>query len=145
MALTCFLLGIFGAIFIKKLNPLRAKWPIEPALISDFCSIKRIRVFDSPWTGTNPSQVSSQQTLVLIYLPRKMESELAEAGKRVAQISSILCIAEDRTGDLVVGRQRSYQLRQSRPPIFIRKLFLSHNSSSGLLPHSLTFSRNWKN
>ena len=54
-----------------KLNPLQAKWPIEPALISGFCSFKRIRVFDSPGRDTNPSQVSSQQTLVLIYQPHK--------------------------------------------------------------------------
>ena len=33
-----------------KLNPLRAMWPMEPVLISGFCSVKRMRVFDSPWT-----------------------------------------------------------------------------------------------
>ena len=48
----------------------RAK-PMEPALISGFCNDKRMRVFDSPGQDTNPSQVSSQQTLVFIYLPRK--------------------------------------------------------------------------
>ena len=36
---------------ISWLNPLRAKWPMEPVLISGFCSVKRMRVFDSPWTG----------------------------------------------------------------------------------------------
>ena len=49
----------------------RAKWPMKRALISRFCSVKRVRVFDSPGRDTNPSQVSSQQKLVLIYLPRK--------------------------------------------------------------------------
>ena len=39
--------------------------------VSGFCSVKRIRVFDFPGRDTNPSQVSSQQTLVLIYLPPK--------------------------------------------------------------------------
>ena len=34
----------------KKVNPLRAMWPMEPALISGFCNVKRMRVFDSPWT-----------------------------------------------------------------------------------------------
>ena len=29
----------------KKLNPLRARWTMEPALISGFCSIKRMRVW----------------------------------------------------------------------------------------------------
>ena len=36
---------------IKKLNPLRARWPTEPALVTGFCSVKQMRVFDSPWTG----------------------------------------------------------------------------------------------
>ena len=54
------------------LNPLQAKGPMERALISGFCSVKRMRVFYPPFgRDTNPSQVSSQQTLVLIYLPRK--------------------------------------------------------------------------
>ena len=41
--------------------------------ISGFCSVKRMRVFDSSWIrwDTNPSQVMSQQTLVLIYRPLK--------------------------------------------------------------------------
>ena len=34
-----------------QLNPLRGKWPIEPALISGFCSVKRMRVFDYSWMG----------------------------------------------------------------------------------------------
>ena len=34
-----------------KLNPLRARWPMEPVLISSFCSVKQVRVFDSPWMG----------------------------------------------------------------------------------------------
>ena len=33
---------------VKKLNPLRAKWPMEPALIPGFCSVKQMRVFDFP-------------------------------------------------------------------------------------------------
>ena len=37
-------------VFIK-LNPLRALWPMELALISGFCSVKRMRGFDSPWMG----------------------------------------------------------------------------------------------
>ena len=35
----------------KKLNPLRAKWSMEPALISGSCSVKWMRVFDFPRTG----------------------------------------------------------------------------------------------
>ena len=45
---------------------------MDPELIFGFCSVKRMRIFGSPpgW-DTNPTQVSSQQTLVLIYLLRK--------------------------------------------------------------------------
>ena len=96
----------------KLLNPLRDMWPMEPALISSFCSVKRL--LTPPGWDTNPSQISSQQTLVLIYLSRK--AELAQAGKKVTQISSNLGRAADRTGDLVAGRQRSYQLHQPCPP-----------------------------
>ena len=39
-----------------------------------------------PGWGTNPSQVSSQQTLVLIYLPGRIESRVGLGGKKVAQI-----------------------------------------------------------
>ena len=39
-------------VLLSKLNPLRAKWPMEPALISGFCTVKRMRVFDSPLTGS---------------------------------------------------------------------------------------------
>ena len=34
-----------------KLNFLQAKCPMEPVLIFNFCSVKRMKVFDSPWTG----------------------------------------------------------------------------------------------
>ena len=44
---------------------------MEAALISDFFNVKRMRVFDSPGQDTNLSQISSQQALVLIHLPRK--------------------------------------------------------------------------
>ena len=78
---------------------------MEPALISGFCSVKRMRV-----------KVSSQQTLVLIYLPRK-DGKLSwlRRERRLHKYSN-LGKAGDRTGNLVVGRQRSYQLRQPCPP-----------------------------
>ena len=44
---------------------------MERVLISRFCSVKQMRVFDPPGWDTNPSQVSSQQMLVLIYVPKK--------------------------------------------------------------------------
>ena len=34
----------------RRLNPLRAGWPMELAFISGFCSVM-MRVFDSPWMG----------------------------------------------------------------------------------------------
>ena len=37
---------------LANLNPLQAKWPMDLALnISGFCSVKQVRVFDSPWMG----------------------------------------------------------------------------------------------
>ena len=35
----------------NKLNPLRAKWPMEPALISSFCTFKRWESLTPSWTG----------------------------------------------------------------------------------------------
>ena len=57
-----------------KLNPLQAKWPMEPVLISGFCSSKQMRVFESPWIGESiisnvGSIAGAQQVLILIYLP----------------------------------------------------------------------------
>ena len=78
-----------------------------------------MRVFDSPWIGwdTNPSQVSSLQTLVLIYLPLK-DGKLSwlRRNRRFHKYSNLGRVG-DRTGDLVVERQRSYQLRQLYPPV----------------------------
>ena len=52
-----------------QLNPLRARWPMEQVLyISSFCCVKSL--LPTRW-DTNPSQVSSQQTLVLMSPPRK--------------------------------------------------------------------------
>ena len=34
-----------------KLNPLLTKWPKELALFFCLCSVKRMRVFESPWMG----------------------------------------------------------------------------------------------
>ena len=45
---------------------------MEPALISGFCSVKQMSLTLPGWDA-NPSQVSNQQMLVLIYLPRKNE------------------------------------------------------------------------
>ena len=42
---------VFLKYILGKLNPLRARWPIEPALIPGSCSVKWMRVFDSPWMG----------------------------------------------------------------------------------------------
>ena len=45
---------------------------MELVLISSFCSVlKADESFDPPGWDTNRSQVSSQQMLVLIYLPQK--------------------------------------------------------------------------
>ena len=38
-------------LLLSKVNPLQVSWLIEPALIFGFCSVKWMRVFDSPWMG----------------------------------------------------------------------------------------------
>ena len=78
---------------------------MEPALISSFFSVRRMRILTPPGWDTNPPQVSSQQ--ILVPTPEGWKAELAKAGKKVAQISSNLGRAGDRTEDFVVGRQRS--------------------------------------
>ena len=96
----------------SKLIPLRDNSSIVPALIFGF----RVTVFTSLGRDTNPLQISSQQTLVLIYLlwkdrKLKMSHKYLNIGR-----------AGDQTWDLVVRRQRSYQLRQPCP----------HNEVKGL-------------
>ena len=110
---------------LSWLNPLRARWPMEPALISG-CSVKGMIAFDSPWTEHyNPSQVSFQLMLVLIYLPR-MDGKLSQRRqkKRLHDIFKY----RQRQGlnwVLVVGKQRSYQLRKSQPLRALKKIALS--------------------
>ena len=43
---------LYSPKIIARLNPLQAKWPMELALISSFCSVKQMRVFDYPLDGT---------------------------------------------------------------------------------------------
>ena len=83
------------------------------ALISGFGSVKRMRVFDSPWMG-HQSIAGQLLADAGTHLPtlEGRKAELAQAGKEVAEISSNLGSAVDRTGDLVIERQ----LRQPRPP-----------------------------
>ena len=55
-----------------KLNyPLRAKWPMESALSPVSVVLSGWESLTPPGWDTNPSQVSSQKTLILIYLLRK--------------------------------------------------------------------------
>ena len=68
--------------FIKlKLNPLRARWPMEPALISGFCSVKRMRV----WLSLDETLIYrrlalSRRWYSFIY-PGRMESWVSLGGK----------------------------------------------------------------
>ena len=68
-----FLLLCCNKILNIELNPLWARWPIEPVLNSGFCSVLKSgwESLCPPGRDTNPSQVSSQQTLVFVYLPWK--------------------------------------------------------------------------
>ena len=89
----------------------------------------------SPGWDTNPSQVSYQQTLVLIYLPQK-DGKLSWL-RRKRRLHKYLNLgkAGNRTGDLVVGRQRSYQLRQPRPPHDEGNLSISKIRISEVVKH----------
>ena len=68
-----------------------------------------------PGRDTNLSQVSFQQMLVLITDLRRKRGKLSELLQRRSHKCSTLDRAKDQTGDLVAGRQRSYQLRQPFP------------------------------
>ena len=61
-----------------------------------------------PGRDTNPSQVSSQKMPVLIYLPLKDGKLNYLRQKRRSHKYSNLGNSRDQTGDLVVGKQRSY-------------------------------------
>ena len=80
---------------------------MESTLIFGFRSVRRMRVFTPPGCDTNPSQVSFQQMMVLLFLT----PELPQAEKMITERFKYRQ-SSDRTGDHVVGRQRSYQLRQ---------------------------------
>ena len=53
--------------FPRLFKVITSQWditdPLETVLISGFCSVKRMRVIDSPGRNTTPSQVSRQQKL----------------------------------------------------------------------------------
>ena len=86
-------------------------WHLSPVSVS---SVNQMSVFDFPWPGrdTNPSQVSSQQMLVLIYLYlRRMESLVSLDGKKITYILKSQQSWGLKWG-LVGDRQRSYQLCQ---------------------------------
>ena len=112
-----------------KLNSLRAKWPMEPALISGFCSVKRMLPAVS---GTHLHTAGRMERWVClggkeartnIQISAKLGSNwgtcgrkteilpTAYAGKKVAQMFKSRQ-SRDHIGELVVGRQRSYQLHQ---------------------------------
>ena len=78
-------------------------WPMELALISSFCSVKRMKVFDSPLDGT-----LIHRRLAGTHLPIQegWKAELAWVEKRDTQIFKSWK-NRDRTGDLVGGKQGS--------------------------------------
>ena len=108
---------------VSKLNPLPWSRHLSPISIK----LSEWETLTQPERDTNPSQVSSQQTLVLIYLPRK-GGKLSNLGQKRSshKDSNLNWQGQDQTGDLMVGRQRSYQLRQPCPmPICLSPLTLS--------------------
>lgn len=93
---------------------LRPLWPkLSMELELAFCSLLyEWESLTPPGRGTNPSQVSPEQTLVLIYQPRK-DGKLSEFWqKRRSHKRSDLGRAGVRTQELIYRRQLSSQLRQ---------------------------------
>ena len=52
---------------------------MEPALISGFCNVKRMRVFDSPWTGHR--RLAPSRSWDSLTYPGRMESWVSLSGK----------------------------------------------------------------
>ena len=95
-----------------QLNPLGTKWLIELALISSFCCDKRMIVFEFLLEGTLiHRKLAPSRRLYSFTYPGRIESYFSVRGNKVAQKFKSWQ-SRDRTGDLVVGKQRSYQLRQ---------------------------------
>mgnify|MGYP001795693070 CR=1 FL=1 len=96
---------------------MRAKWPMELAIISGFCSVKWMRYFDSSLDGTliHCRLASSRCWYSFIY-PGMMESWVSLGRKGCTNVSN-LRRAVNRPGSLwSKGRERSYQLHHLRPP-----------------------------
>ena len=90
------------ALTSRLMDVLRRCYPRMPRYLAG------VRLQDGRSSSdTNPSQVSSQQTLVLIYLPRKDGKLSYLRRERRSHKYSNLSRARDRTGDLVVVRKRS--------------------------------------
>ena len=66
----------------QPLMKLLAKWPMEPALISGFCSVKQMRVFDSSWTGLIHHRLAPSGHWYSFTYPGRMESWVILDGKK---------------------------------------------------------------
>ena len=91
---------------------------MEPVLISSFCSVKRMH--ESLWLPLDGTLIHrrlapSRCWYSFTYLGR-MGSWVGLGEKKVPQIFQSWQ-SQDWTGDLVVRRQRSYQLHQTCPPL----------------------------
>ena len=86
---------------------------MELLLISGFCSVKRMRVFDSPGQDTNPLQVSSQHYAgTHLPTPKRMESLGGKEGH-----TNIPILAEPGSNWGPYGRKAEIlQLHQLCPP-----------------------------
>ena len=73
---------------LDTVNPLPSKRSIKPGLISGFCSIKWIWVFDSTWTGLKVihRRLAPSRHWYSFTYPTRMESWVSLGKKEVAQI-----------------------------------------------------------
>ena len=118
---------------LAKLNPLRRLVARGAGAYLRFLVLSGWEPLTPPVRDTNPSQVSSQQTLVLIYLPRKDGKQSWLRRKRRLYKYSNLGRVEDRTGDLVVRKQRSYQLCQPLQYSTVKNFFKTQSSTAQLI------------
>ena len=104
-------LSLSNLVLVKlKLNPLRARWPMEPALISAFCSLRWRYLTPPGWTLIQHRLAPSRRWYAFTY-PGTMESRvsLGEKGGH----TNIQILAEtgsnlgpcDRKADILQLRQ----------------------------------------
>ena len=123
---------------LKKLNPLRARWPMDPALISGFCSVKppdeSLRL---PLNGTLiHRRLAPSRCWYSFTYPGRMETWVGLGGKEGHSDFLKSRQIRDRTGDLGIGKQRSANHSAQKKSDMRRKNVISEPRFTLCLPVS---------